>query len=155
MIRVLFVCLGNICRSPMAEGVFQQLVIDEGLGDQIMVDSAGTSGFHAGERAHGGTRKILQEHSIHYDGRSRQLSRLDFSDFDYLLAMDNSNLSNIKRMMPDNSPATVVLFLNYATQTTETEVPDPYYSGGFDYVYELIEDAARGFLKHLRETHNL
>lgn len=155
MIRVLFVCLGNICRSPMAEGVFQQMVIDAGLGDEIMVDSAGTSSYHIGERAHGGTRKVLEKHGIPYDGRSRQLSRLDLNDFDYVLTMDKSNLTNTKSLMTNDTTATIRLFLDYAEGITDLEVPDPYYTGGFDHVYDLITNASTGLLKAIRQEHNL
>lgn len=155
MVNVLFVCLGNICRSPMAEGVFQHLVNEAGLSDQIQVDSAGTSGYHVGERAHSGTRNVLKKHNIPYDGRSRQLARNDFDEFDYVLAMDSSNLADIRAMKPDDSQTVVRLFLEYAGGVGETDVPDPYYTGQFDYVYELVEAGARGLLDAIRKEHNL
>ncbi len=151
-IRVLFVCLGNICRSPMADAVFQHLVNEAGLSDQITVDSAGTAGYHAGEPAHRGTRNVLSKHNIPYDGRSRQVVRADFADFDYILAMDNSNLANLERMAPQDSVAVIKRFLDYAEDAGETQVPDPYYDGRFEYVYQLVLNASGGLLAHIRET---
>lgn len=157
MVGVLFVCLGNICRSPMADAVFQDMVKKAGLSDQIRVDSAGTGGWHTGEQAHRGTRKVLRDNQIPYDGRARQLSRLDFDDFDYLLAMDRSNLNNIRRMM-DDTDAEIRLFLSYANQaglTDVEEVPDPYYDNRFEYVYDLVQKGCQALLDHIREQHNL
>ncbi len=155
MVRVLFVCLGNICRSPMADGVFQQMVKDAGLADQILVDSAGTSGYHEGQMAHGGTRKILKKHDIPYNGRSRPLVKSDFSNFDYILAMDDSNLADIEGRTPPDSKAVIKLFLDYATDAEVREVPDPYYTGGFEYVFGLVKNGCTGLLKAIREEHNL
>lgn len=155
MIRVLFVCLGNICRSPMAEGLFQHLVDEAGLSDKILIDSAGTGSWHVGERAHRGTRRELKKHGIDYKGRARQISRSDFDNFDYILAMDQSNLRNIRGMVPENTQAHIGLFMDYAPQAGTREVPDPYYSGGFDRVYALVEMAAEGLLATIREEHNL
>jgi protein-tyrosine phosphatase len=157
MINVLFVCLGNICRSPMADGVFQDMVNKAGLGDKILVDSAGTGSWHIGEKAHSGTRRVLAKHGIDYDGRARQLGRGDFSRFDYILAMDYDNLSDIKRLA-GNSDAEIRMFLSYAKEAGETnvdEVPDPYYSGRFDEVYELVAKGSTALLNHIRKAHNL
>lgn len=155
MVKVLMVCLGNICRSPMAEGVFQHLINQANLSDHILVDSAGTAGYHAGERAHGGTLKVLQKHHIAYDGRSRQLSRIDFDQYDYILAMDESNYGFILDLKPEHYQGTIKLFLDYATGVSEREVPDPYYTGGFDHVYDLIENASRGLLSSIRQEHGI
>ncbi len=154
-VRVLFVCLGNICRSPMAEGVFQHLVNEAGLGDEIIVDSAGTGSWHVGEQAHRGTRAVLQKHGIPYNGRARQLTPEDFDQFDYILAMDNSNLSNIRRMLPDDSDAVVMRFLDVDDDVDEKEVPDPYYDGRFEYVYALVERGAQALLARIREEQGL
>lgn len=154
MVRVLFVCLGNICRSPMAEGVFQHLVDSAQLGDRIEVDSAGTGPWHVGDPAHRGTRKVLRDHGITYDGRGRRLTPDDFEAFDYILAMDYDNLSVLNHMKNGTS-AYVGLFMNFASDGSVEEVPDPYYNGRFDLVYSLVEQAAQGLLAHIREEHNL
>jgi protein-tyrosine phosphatase len=154
-IRVLFVCLGNICRSPMAEAVFQHMVDKAGLGDAITVDSAGTGNWHVGERAHGGTRHILRKHGIRYDGRARQITRADFANFDYILAMDASNLSDLQRMIPGDSEAEVRRFLEFAEGESERDVPDPYYNNRFEAVYRLVSAGAEGLLAHIRAEHDL
>ena len=158
MIKVLFVCLGNICRSPMADGVFQHLVDEAGLSQQIMVDSAGTGSWHVGERAHRGTLAVLKKHGIDYNGRARQLTQRDFSDFDYVLAMDMSNLNNIQRYAGGESDGEIALFLDYANKAGLTDVkvvPDPYYDGRFDHVYDLVEKGSRALLEHIRKAHKL
>ncbi len=155
MVNVLFVCLGNICRSPMAEGVFRQMVKDAGLEDAIRVDSAGTASYHVGEQAHHGTLRTLNKHNIQYDGRSRQLSKHDFHTFDYILAMDQSNLRAIRSRMPADSQAHVAMLLDYATNTRVRDVPDPYYNGRFDEVYSLVKSGGQGLLETIRQTHKL
>lgn len=155
MIRVLFVCLGNICRSPMAEGVFQHKVNEAGLGEKIMIDSAGTAGYHEGEQAHSGTRKMLQQNGIDYRGRARTLTRSDFHNFDYILAMDADNLADIQSRRPDDSKVVIKLFLDYAPDQPVREVPDPYYNGRFQEVYDLVTAASHGLLAEVRKTHNL
>lgn len=158
MIKVLFVCLGNICRSPMADGVFQHKVNQAGLSDKIMVDSAGTGSWHVGQQAHVGTRNVLKKHNIPYDGRARQFARRDLSDFDYILAMDSSNLTNISQYAGGESDGEIKLFLSYAksARTVDTEVvPDPYYDDRFDYVYELVDKGCDALLAHIRREHNL
>ena len=155
MINVLFVCLGNICRSPMADGVFQNMVNEADLSGKIHVDSAGTAGYHVGETAHRGTLKTLKKHSIPYNGRARQLHHQDFDKFDYILAMDESNLASIRSSLPSNSQATVRLFLDYADGVSTREVPDPYYNGRFDEVYDLVLAGSKGLLEAIRKDHNL
>ena len=153
-IRVLFICLGNICRSPMAEGVFQALVDEAGLSDEILVDSVGTAAYHVGERAHPGTRKVLAEHGIAYNGRSRQISPTDINNSNsYLVAMDSSNLRDINGRF--NTPPNLSRLLDYATQTSQHDVPDPYYVDTFENVYRLIEDGCRGLLQHIRSSENM
>lgn len=152
-VNVTFVCLGNICRSPMADGVFQKLVDEVGLQDRILVDSAGTSGYHVGEPAHSGTRQVLTKHGIVYNGRSRQISPTDNSLNTYLIALDESNLSDLNRAFGKRQKT--YRLLDFATQTTEKNVPDPYYSGGFDYVYDLVEDGCAGLLAFVRQEEGL
>ncbi len=156
MIRVLFVCLGNICRSPMAEGVFQYMVDEAGLSDDILVDSAGTGSWHVGEQAHSGTRQVLRQNDIPYNGRSRKFTRQDFDNFDYILAMDRSNERDIRALLRgDETDAEIRLFMSFAPETGVEEVPDPYYKGRFDFVYELVSKASAGLLAHIREQHDL
>ncbi len=155
MVRVLFVCSGNICRSPMAEGVFQHMVDEAGLSDRIVVDSAGTGPWHVGESAHRGTRQALKRHGIDYRGRARQVTRADYDGFDYILAMDRENLSDLRRLARDDDEAALSLFLDYAPQARQREVPDPYYNGRFELVYDLVRQASTGLLRHIREQHGL
>ncbi|MBZ0297620.1 MAG: low molecular weight phosphotyrosine protein phosphatase [Anaerolineae bacterium] len=158
MIRVLFVCLGNICRSPMADAVFQDMVKKAGLSDKIEVDSAGTGSWHIGESAHRGTLGVLKRHNIPYQGRARQIARADFDEFDYILPMDSSNLADIQRLVKD-SDAEIAPFLSYAnaagTVVGETDVPDPYYDQRFDYVYELVEKGCAALLAHIRQQYQI
>jgi len=145
--------MGNICRSPMAEGVFRHMVEQARLSDQIAVDSCGTGSWHVGERPHRGTQKVLRKHGIDYAGRARQLAATDFAHADYLIAMDGDNLRVLRQRT--STSAEVGLLLDYADGVREREVPDPYYSGGFDYVYELVEAGCRGLLAHIRQKEGL
>lgn len=153
MIRVTFVCLGNICRSPMAEGVFAHLVQEAGLSDRIKVDSCGTGSWHVGENPHRGTQKVLKKNAIKYTHRSRQLSHNDLAEADYLIAMDRSNKEGIERL--GNTQAEVRMLLEFASDASILEVPDPYYTGGFDYVFDLVMDGCRGLLGHIRDKEGL
>jgi protein-tyrosine phosphatase len=154
-VRVLFVCLGNICRSPMAEGVFRHLVSQAGLSDAITVDSAGTGDWHVGDKPHSGTLNVLRKHGITHNGRARLIRRADFGQFDYILAMDDSNLADLRRMMPDDSPAEIRRFLEFAKDAPRLDVPDPYYNGRFEEVYKLVRQGAEGLLAHIRAEHGL
>ena len=153
-IRVLFICLGNICRSPMAEGVFQKLVDDAGLDSEIVVDSAGTSSWHVGERAHPGTRRVLEKNGIRYNGRARKINRSDLNQSNsYLIVMDKENERTVRSLAKDQER--VFRLLEFSHQSAIENVPDPYYRGKFDMVYELVEDGCRGLLKAIREWEGL
>lgn len=154
MVKVLFVCLGNICRSPMAETVFQNMVDDAGLTDEILVDSAGTSSYHVGERAASGTRRVLAKHGLQNKGRSRQVNAADMADdTTYIIAMDSANLRDLRYRFGEH--AHLERLLTYAEQNQVTDVPDPYYEGNFEAVYQLVEDGCRGLLAAIREAEDL
>lgn len=151
---VLFVCLGNICRSPTAHGVFRALVEREGLSHVIRVDSAGTSGWHIGEppdrRATAEAGKRGYDLS---DLRGRQFQASDYLEFDYILAMDEDNLANMAALKPASYQGVLDLFLSFGSQNAIQEVPDPYYGGnqGFTHVLDLVEDGCAGLLDHIRK----
>lgn len=153
MAKVLFVCLGNICRSPTADGIFRTLVEREKLDQKILVDSAGTGGWHVGKAPD--ARTIAAARQRGYDLsvlRARQVSANDFAEFDYVLAMDKSNLMDLQRMKPSNYKGHLGLFLEFGERGDHREVPDPYYGGAeeFELVLDLVEDAAQGLLNHIR-----
>jgi protein-tyrosine phosphatase len=154
MVKVIFVCLGNICRSPMAEGVFQKMVDDAGLTDQIQVDSAGTSSWHIGEMAHSGTRNALAIHGISYQGRARRVRPEDYMDeTNYVIAMDGSNLADLR--VKNRSHPRLFRLLEFASHTDLLDVPDPYYTGKFEQVYRLVEDGCAGLLVAIRKNENI
>lgn len=149
--RVLFVCLGNICRSPTAEGVFRRLLEERGLAQRVEVDSCGTGDWHAGQAPDDRTCAAAARRGIDLSGlRARQLSVDDFSRFDYLLAMDHANLKEVQALAPAGAQAHVGLFLDFAG-LTDAAVPDPYFGGseGFEEVLDLVEQGARGLLAEI------
>ncbi|BAN69059.1 protein-tyrosine phosphatase [endosymbiont of unidentified scaly snail isolate Monju] len=154
MVKVLFVCMGNICRSPTAHGVFRELVRREGLEDRIVIDSAGTHAYHVGNPPDRRAQATAVTRGIELsDLRARQVEDRDFEHFDYILAMDEDNLAILRSQCPPQHAHKVRLFLEFAPQRHEREVPDPYYGGvqGFEYVFDLVEEAAEGLLAHVRE----
>ena len=152
-IGVLFVCMGNICRSPTAEGVFRKLVSDAGLDAEIEVDSAGTHAYHTGEPPDRRAQAVAERRGYTLKGqRARRVADSDFQQFDFIMAMDRHNLSDLEESSGDESNAEIRLFLEYSTSGSLDEVPDPYYGGaaGFERVLDLVEDAAAGLLDEVR-----
>lgn len=153
-VRVLFVCLGNICRSPMAEGVFRKLVADAGLTEAIEIDSAGTHAYHVDEPPDPRAQAAVRRRGIDISGlRGRRATGQDFARFDYILAMDHENYEHLEAIAPDEHAHKLRLFLEYATRCTERAVPDPYFgaANGFDRVLDMIEDAAAGLLRDIQQ----
>ena len=156
MIKVLFICLGNICRSPTAEGVFRHLVESEGLGNRIEIDSAGTAAYHVGNPPDGRSQDAARQRGIDLSAqRARQTLPEDMENFDYVLAMDEENHANLLAISPSGTGHKVRLFLDFGPDTAGQSVPDPYYGhgNGFEIVLDLIEAASRGLLADIRDRH--
>jgi protein-tyrosine phosphatase len=154
-VKVLFVCLGNICRSPSADGIFQKLVSDAGLTKRIQVDSAGTANWHQGRAPDPRTVAAAAKRGFDLSVlRARAVNRSDFNEFDYILAMDEQNLADLRSLKPADYTGHLGLFLSFGSQQTHREVPDPYHGGseGFELVLDLVEDAAAGLLKSIQEN---
>jgi protein-tyrosine phosphatase len=155
MVSILFICMGNICRSPVAQGVFENVARREGLADEITVDSAGTHGFyHAGEPPDPRAQESVLARGIDIsDQRARLLEPEDCRRFDYILTMDEENYRAVSALCQGS--AVVRPFLDFATKSPEREVPDPYYGGpdGFEHVLDLIEAASEGLLDDIRDRH--
>ena len=155
MVRVLFVCLGNICRSPTAEGVFRKLVREEKLEHLFEIDSAGTHAYHLGEPPDERAMAACARRGIDISGlRGRKATTADIQKFDYVLAMDRENYEHLLAISAPGYEARVRLLMEFAADRPEKEVPDPYFGGasGFDRVLDMIEDAARGLLDDIRRT---
>ena len=153
--RLLFVCLGNICRSPAAEGVFLHLIAQAGLEDRFVVDSAGTGGWHVGNPADRRMRAAAERRGIHLPSRARQIELADFDNFDRILTMDDDNLQAVRSLAGElgarSDLALVEPMTSHCRRFSDKEVPDPYYGGeqGFEHVLDLLEDACSGLLETL------
>ena len=152
-VKVLFVCMGNICRSPTAEGVFASLVARDGLQEIIHIDSAGTHAYHVGEPPDTRAQSAALNRGVDLsEQRARRVSVQDFTEFDYVVAMDQSNFDALEALRPTDARAILRRLLDYAPHVNEQDVPDPYYGGpsGFERVLDLIEMGARALLQDVR-----
>lgn len=149
--RVLFVCLGNICRSPTGEGVLRRLVAERGLEEQVEIDSAGVGSWHVGEPADARMREAASKRGYDLSSRARQVSEGDFNHYDLIVAMDRSNHGDLSALRPGDAGAELRLFSDFLPAGSPEDVPDPYYGGpqGFDRVLDLIEEGAEAILDHL------
>ncbi|MCK0171185.1 low molecular weight protein-tyrosine-phosphatase [Aliiroseovarius sp. S1123] len=146
--RVLFVCLGNICRSPSAEGVFRTLAAEAGL--EVVTDSAGTSDWHVGEAPYAPMQAAAKARGVDLsDLRARQFTSRDFETFDLIIGMDDSNLDNIERLRPKGSQTPVQIFTDFAPEVGVDHVPDPYYTRDFDQTLDLVQAASLGLIAQL------
>ncbi|MDO6586473.1 low molecular weight protein-tyrosine-phosphatase [Salipiger sp. 1_MG-2023] len=146
---ILFVCLGNICRSPSAEAVLRHMAQARGL--DLTIDSAGTGDWHVGEPPYGPMQAAAAARGYDLSGlRARQVSPQDFHSFDLVIAMDASNMSNLRRIQPQGARAILRLFTDFAPHSGQSEVPDPYFTRDFDGALDLVEEAAQGLLAQLQ-----
>ena len=156
MVRVLFICMGNICRSPTAQGVFARLLKQEGLERLIKVDSAGTHAYHIGEPPDVRAQQSAGKRGVDISGqRARRVEKDDFERFDYLLVMDRDNYSRLETLCEEPNRSKLRLFMEFAPHLHEEEVPDPYYGGanGFERVLDMIEAASQGLLEDIRQRY--
>lgn len=150
MINVLFVCLGNICRSPMAEALFRDLVEKEGLSERITIDSAGTGDWHIGSPPHKGTLEILDTYNIKSDGLvGRQFTKEDFEKFEYIIGMDTSNINNIYEITGHPKHPKIIRFLDLTDK--QKDVPDPYFTGDFQETYDLVLEGCYALLEEIKK----
>ncbi len=158
--QILFVCLGNICRSPMAEAVMRHEVAKAGLNGVIEVDSAGTGDWHLGKPPHEGTRQVLEQHGISYEGMAaRQVKRNDYDQFHYIVCMDGKNYGDVRKLFGiggvhdgagEKAWPKVLTFMSLMPDRGLEDVPDPYYTGNFDFVYELVEEGCEVLLQKVK-----
>ena len=151
--KVCFVCLGNICRSPTAEGIFQHLVDERGLSDYFEIDSSGTSAYHEGESANTKSQRTANEHGITLHSKARRFKTFDLDYFDLILAMDNENIANIKRMASDKHQHKIARMRDFDPEPGNGEVPDPYYGGpeGFENVFQVVKRSCEHLLDELEQ----
>lgn len=156
MIKVIFVCLGNICRSPMAEAVFRKLVEDASLEKQIVIDSAGTSGWHIGADPHEGTLEILKKYQISAAGmKGRAYTKDDLNDFDYIVALDTTNKKDIEAINGVVNSQHVFRLLDLVPTSEIKDVPDPYYTGDFEETYDLVTKGCTALLNLIKGEKNI
>lgn len=156
-IGVLFVCLGNICRSPLAEGVFRDKVQKAGLEDRFEIDSCGTSAFHIGEQPDPRSRANAVENGIYLNHQARQFVEADFSEFDYILPMDASNYRNVMNLKPEGPAGAVALMRAFDSESRGADVPDPYYGGemGFQNVFDILDRSTEALLESIRAQRDI
>ncbi|MCP8617908.1 low molecular weight protein-tyrosine-phosphatase [Salirhabdus salicampi] len=156
MIKVLFVCLGNICRSPMAEAMFREMVKENDLQGKITVDSAGIGHWHQGQPPHVGTQNILKDHVISTKGMTaRQVKYEDWDEFDYIVAMDEQNMQDLTGIRKEFNNVRIQRLMDYVPNATKENVPDPYYTGNFQEVYDLVKAGCEHLLQQIKEDYNL
>ncbi len=154
-LSVLFVCLGNICRSPAAEAIFLDLLDQKGLNNRFIVDSAGTGSWHVGKKADSRMREAAKKRNININSRARKIDETDFENFNFIIAMDNSNFDNIlkfkNKLRSTTDYAKILKIQDFSSEFQEREVPDPYFGGeeGFQYVLDILSDSVNGFLKSI------
>ena len=156
MVKVLFICMGNICRSPTAEAVFRHYVESAGMSADILIDSAGTHDYHIGDKPDARAQHAARQRGYDMSElRGRQVGEDDFRQFDYVLAMDSANLAILQQIAPPDSNTRARLLLEFSRHHRERDVPDPYYGGadGFERVLDMVEDAAQGLLEEIRQKY--
>jgi protein-tyrosine phosphatase len=158
-LKVLFVCMGNICRSPLAEGVFRHLVMQAGLADRFEIDSAGTSSYHIGDPPDTRTTSVARARGIELTGAARQIKPADLHDFDYILVMDAQNMTRVQQLAKSGAGAQVRMLRDFDDEASDAnrDVPDPYYGGprGFEHVHDIVERSCARLLDHICEEHGL
>ena len=148
--KVLFVCMGNICRSPTAEATFRSIVLKQELSDFFEIDSAGTHAYHIGNPPDSRSQKTARKHGVDLSNqRARKIHESDFFYYDYIIAMDTDNIEILKSMCPANSQSQIKLLLDYLPDSSFSSVPDPYFEGKFGEVFEMVYEACTSFLESL------